>query len=373
MCSLTGLYILDRDALDAVYGPEEREAIDRHVRIAAPAMTRACVKRDASVLEEVDVLFSGWGGPRLDETFLDRAPRLKAVFYAAGSVSGVVTPQAWERGVVITSAALANAVPVAEYTLAALLFSLRHGWHHMRQVREVKHFPPRDGAPGSYGSTIGLISMGMTARELVRLLRPFDLKVLTYDPYLTESDARQLGVERVSLSALFERSDVCSLHSPLLPETVGLIGREHFTAMKPGATFINTARGQIVREREMIEVAHNRPDLQFVLDVTDPEPPEPGCPLYSLPNVVLTPHIAGSLGGERRRLGRYMVEELQRYVADEPLRWVVTPEMALDSSHRPKNLSRQAFRLALAASQPAGFQAYGPVGEASVSARPAST
>jgi phosphoglycerate dehydrogenase-like enzyme len=107
-----------------------------------------------------------------------------------------------------------------------------------------------------------------------------------------------------------------------------MITGAHIASMKQGATFINTARGAIVRENEMIEVLKQRPDLQAVLDVTYPEPPAAGSPLYTLPNVILTPHIAGSMDAECRRMGRYMVEELRRYVAGKPLRWEVTREAA---------------------------------------------
>jgi phosphoglycerate dehydrogenase-like enzyme len=98
--------------------------------------------------------------------------------------------------------------------------------------------------------------------------------------------------------------------------------------MKPGATFINTARGAVVREQEMIAVLQQRPDLFAVLDVTYPEPPEPDSPLYTLPNVVLTPHIAGAMGVECNRMGRYMVEELKRYLRGDSLEWGITREMA---------------------------------------------
>ncbi len=110
----------------------------------------------------------------------------------------------------------------------------------------------------------------------------------------------------------------------------------HLSSMKPGATFLNTARGAIVREEEMIDVARTRPDLQFILDVTHPEPPTPGSPLFTLPNVIVTPHIAGSMDNECRRMGRAMVDELRRYLAGEPLRWEVTPQLAARSSHRPQ-------------------------------------
>jgi phosphoglycerate dehydrogenase-like enzyme len=120
-----------------------------------------------------------------------------------------------------------------------------------------------------------------------------------------------------------------SCHAPLVDDTRGLVTGAHLAAMKTGATFVNTARGAVVRESELVEVLAGRPDLEAVLDVTDPEPPAPGSPLYTLPNVVLTPHIAGSVGHERRRLGSAIVEELRNYVSGLPLRWEVTRERAL--------------------------------------------
>jgi len=121
---------------------------------------------------------------------------------------------------------------------------------------------------------------------------------------------------------------VVSLHAPWLDETVGMIQGDHFAAMKHDATFINTARGAIVREDEMIAVLQDRPDLWALLDVTYPEPPVPGSPLYTLPNVVLTPHIAGSLDNECRRMGRLAVEDLRKFVNGEALTWEIGREQA---------------------------------------------
>jgi phosphoglycerate dehydrogenase-like enzyme len=112
--------------------------------------------------------------------------------------------------------------------------------------------------------------------------------------------------------------------------------------MKQGATFINTARGELIREKEMLEVLSRRPDLQAVLDVTIKEPPEEESLFYSLENIVLTPHIAGSAGHECQRMGRYMVDELQRYLAGDALKYALTEKSVMRSSHRPvaANLAR---------------------------------
>jgi phosphoglycerate dehydrogenase-like enzyme len=152
---------------------------------------------------------------------------------------------------------------------------------------------------------------------------------------MSAADADRLGVRPATLDEVFATADVVSVHTPLLRETTGMIGRRHLASMKPGATFINTARGGVIVEPELIAVAREREDLQFVLDVTAPEPPLATSPLFDLPNVMLTPHIAGSVGPECRRLGQYMAEELERYVAGVPMKWAVTREMAQRSTHRP--------------------------------------
>lgn len=325
---LKALYLLDERSLPLIYGPDEQRAIAELVDFIGPPQTRQSIQRNLSLLADVEVLLSGWHAPVMDKAFLDAAPKLRAVFYGAGSTRYFTTEAFWERGIVLTSAAAANAIPAAEYTQSVIVLSLKHFWQLSAQTKNGGGWDPTRAMPGCYGSTVGLISLGMVARKTLELLRPFELRRLVSCPFLTDEEARRLGVERCGLEELFRRSDVVSLHTPDLPETRGMIRGEHFAMMKPGATFINTARGAIVRETEMIEVLRKRPDLTAVLDVTDPEPPALDSPLRSLPNVVLTPHIAGSMGAEIKRLGRCMVEELQRYVAGKPLRWQITREAA---------------------------------------------
>jgi phosphoglycerate dehydrogenase-like enzyme len=334
-----GIYVLDPESFGLVYGPDEQRDIAALVDVIAPPLSADDLLNQPRLLAEVDMMFSGWKGPRLSDELFELAPGLKAVFYAAGSMARMLTPAVWERGIMVTSALEANAVPVAEYALASILFSLKHGWRLSRMTKASRTHPDRNQATGVYGATVGLISLGTIARKLLELLQPFDVNVLVYDPFLGEGEPEALGVEQVSLEELFLRSDVVSLHTPSFPETRGMIAGEHIASLKQGATFINTARGDLVREKEMIEVLSRRPDLQAVLDVTAEEPPEPTSLLYTLENVLLTPHIAGSAGNECRRLGRCMVEELRRYVAGEPLKYVLTETSVQRSSHRPIEVS----------------------------------
>jgi len=323
-----GLFLLNPDAYERIYGEPEREAIRARVDITAPLQTRQSIEADPDVLSDVEMIFSGWGMAELTEDFIRAAPNLEVVFYGAGSIRYFATDAAWDRGIVITSAYAANAVPVSEYTLAQILLSLKRTWYYARQIKKEQRWIPKGSVPGAFESTVGLISLGKIGRLVAERLQPFDLKVLAYDPYVPSAEAEALGVELVELDHVFERADVVSLHAPKLPETLGMITGAHLAAMKENATFINTARGAIVREQEMIEVLQSRSDLYAILDVTDPEPPVPGSPLYTLPNVVLTPHIAGSIGTECRRMGQTMVAELARYLAGEPLRWSISREDA---------------------------------------------
>lgn len=168
----------------------------------------------------------------------------------------------------------------------------------------------------------------MIAKKVCELLKPFDVEVLVSSSYGSPEQEKQFGVRFASMEEIFETCDCVSLHTPLLDSTRGLITAEHFRLMKQGASFINTARGAVVRENEMIDVLNERPDLTAVLDVTDPEPPNPDSPLLTMPNVVLTPHLAGSFHHECRRMGQYMIDELSRFLNDKPLHWEITREKA---------------------------------------------
>lgn len=318
--STQAAYILETTAHDVIYGEQERLQLGRLLNFPLPPLTKDSWREHRKDLELLDVIYSGWGSPVLDGEFLDFLPSLKMVFHGAGTVKPYVTDEFWERGVRITSAARVNAIPVAEFTFAEIIFSLKHGWQAMAATRNARRFVRNDEqVPSAYGSTVGLISLGHTGRLVAQRLAALDVKILAFDPYVSASEAARLGVEVCSLLELFARSDVISCHTPLLAQTTHLLGGEHFSAMKRGATFINTARGSVVNEPAMVAVLAKRPEIFAVLDVTDPEPPEENSPLFHLPNVVITPHIAGSIGRECRRMGQMMVEETTRFLSGAPL------------------------------------------------------
>ena len=323
------LFLLGADAFRTIYGPRQMEALRDLVEILEPLPGAASAPPGTDVPSGVQLLFGGWGTPALTASLMDKMPRLEAVFYGAGSIRAVTSDDFWARNIPITSSYAANAVPVAEFAEAQMILALKRAWSHAAAVRASGRYT-REGIAGAYGSTVGIVSLGMIGQLLAKRLQSHDLHVLAYDPFFTQeqSDALNFHVRLCSLETLFAESEVVSLHTPSLPSTRGLITRQLLASLKPYATFINTSRGAVVDEPGLIEVLQQRPDLTALLDVTDPEPPVPGSPLYTLPNVFLTPHIAGSLAGECARMGELAVGECRRFLAGEPLRWAISREQA---------------------------------------------
>ncbi|MEV3936651.1 hydroxyacid dehydrogenase [Glycomyces sp. NPDC049804] len=279
-------------------------------------------------LAEIEVIVSGWGAPLLDADVLERAPKLRAVLHAAGSVKGHLGEAVWERGIEVASAADANALPVAEYTLAAILmagkgiFDLRERFRDERTF-ELGYIHPE---VGNFGLRVGLIGASAIGRRVAELLRPFDVDVLLADPYVSEEDAAALGTRLVGLDRLVTEAHVVSVHAPDLPETRHLIDAARLAAMKDGTVLVNTSRGRLVDTDALVaELRTGR--LSAVLDVTHPEPPPADSPLFDLPNVFMTPHVAGSQGNELARMGQCIVEEAERLAAGLPLAHRVDPEL----------------------------------------------
>lgn len=313
------LIVAMRDAAlaEQLFDDTARGRLAAAAEVAPGIMTDAGDPRWDVALAEADVLLTGWGGPRLDADLLARAPRLAAVAHAAGTVKRIVTPEVWARGIRVSSAADANGVPVAEYALAMILLSSKRVFDAERHLRATRHLQwDPAGEFGSNGLTVGIVGASRIGRRVLELLRPFDLRVLLSDPTLGIREATSLGAELVALPDLLARSAVVSLHAPLIDSTKGMIGSEQLALMPDHATLINTARGGLVDTDALVEqVAADR--IRAVLDVTDPEPLPPDHPLYELPGVTLTPHVAGALGNELPRLGAHAVDEIVRFARGE--------------------------------------------------------
>lgn len=282
------------------------------------------------LLGEAEILVTGWGCPMITPEVLRAAPKLALIAHAAGTVKYTVDPAAYVAGIRVTHSAEANAVPVAEFTLASILFSAKH----IFTLRDLYRADPSrrssyalgDSEIGNFRRTVGIVGASRIGRRVIELLRNFDYSVLLYDPFVQPGDPDLAGVELVELDALMARSDVVSIHAPSLPSTRGMIGARQLKLMQDGASFINTARGALIDEAALVaELQTGR--IFGVIDVTEPEIPPLDSPLFTLPNVFLTPHVAGAIGTERLRLGLMAVEEIERFIAGKPMLYEVQPEL----------------------------------------------
>ncbi|MBT5876206.1 MAG: hydroxyacid dehydrogenase, partial [Candidatus Latescibacteria bacterium] len=274
---------------------------------------------------DLEVIFSTWGMFPLTGDQLDSLPNLKAVFYAAGTVQQFARPFL-ERGIVVVSGWGANAVPVAEFTLAQILLSNKNYFQNARDSAHPESRKSATGGPGNFGETVSLLGAGMVGRNVLKLLKPFSLTVLVFDPFLDAEEAVELGVTKVCLDEAFSRSHVVSNHLANLPETERMIRGSHIASMQSHAVFINTGRGATVAEEEMVDVLRARTDLTALLDVTFPEPPASDSPLYGLENVFMTNHIAGSMNNEVVRLVDYVLEDFEAWQNGRPMRYAITLE-----------------------------------------------
>jgi phosphoglycerate dehydrogenase-like enzyme len=312
-----------------VWPSDRLQAIAERCELDPTLINPTNFDRHLDRLSEVEVGFSTWGMPKFTTEQVARMPKLKAVFYAAGSVQAFARPLL-AADVKVFSAWVANGIPVAEFTLSQILLSCKG---YFRNIHEIHSNPQANirktapSGPGIYNATVALIGFGVIARKLSELLRNFSVNVLVVDPFVDDNTLREYGVTRATLEEAFADALVVSNHLPNIPPTVGMLEGKHFRSMRDGASFINTGRGQQIREDEMIAVLRDRPDLTALLDVTFPEPSPPESPLYTLPNVRISSHIAGSINNEVVRMADFMLEEYDRWIAGRPTRYEVTLEM----------------------------------------------
>ena len=325
------IFAFDPDKTEHVFEADTLDRLGRTCTILSPAPLTSFASPEARLLlGEAEILVSGWGCPILSPDVLRAAPSLKLIAHAAGTVKYTIDPLAYEKGIRVTHAAEANAVPVAEFTLAAILFANKRVF----ELRDLYRADPTrrttyqlmDQKIGNFRRTVGLVGASRIGRKVAAMLAGFDLNVLLYDPFVEAGDPIAMQAELIDLDTLMARSDVVSVHAPSLPSTKRMIGAAQLGRMKDGAAFINTARGALVDEAALVaELQTGR--IQAVIDVTDPEIPPSDSPLFSLPNVFLTPHVAGAIGTERARLGLMAVEEIERYTRGEALLYEIEPAL----------------------------------------------
>ncbi len=314
-------------SLEKVYSVDQRKRLAGVFDVVPEFVNSENLPKMLPALTDLDVIFSTWGMLSLDESTLSKMPRLRAVFYAAGSVQGFACPFL-EKGIRVTTARRANGQPVAEFTLAQIILSLKGYFVNTREYAEKRgNKQGRAVGPGAYGETVALLGCGTIARHLLGLLRHLDIKVLVFDPFMDEREAGQLGVTKASLEECFERAYVVSNHIPNMESTWNTLTGSHFASMRKGATFINTGRGATVENAGFVKSFTVRQDLTALLDVTWPEPLPPDSPIFDLPNVHVSTHIAGSTSTEVTRMGDETIQAFYEWLQSGVIRDEVTLKM----------------------------------------------
>lgn len=313
-----------------VYSEETIKFLEENAELDRTVYNKAALEQNPEKFKDTEFIFTSWSMTQLSrEEIKALLPSLKAVFYAAGTVQYFARPFL-NCGVKVFSAWAANAVPVAEYTVAQIILANKGfyrasavmGKGEVQRARDISN-----SYNGNFGENIGIIGAGMIGKLVIEMLKNYKLNVFVFDPFLPDEKAEELGVKKCSLEELFASCRVVSNHLANNEQTKGMLNSKLFEALLPNATFINTGRGAQVVEDDLVSVLEKRSDITAILDVTDPEPPVAGHKFYSLPNCILTPHIAGSKGKEVNRMAEYMAEEYIKFTNNQPSSYNVTLEM----------------------------------------------
>ena len=268
---------------------------------------------------------------RIDAPLMDAAPRLKVVSNYAVGFNNIDIPAATTRGIAVgnTPGVLTDAT--ADMAFCLLIGAARRlvDGHQYGQTGHWKTWEPL-GHLGQdlAGRTLGIIGMGRIGYALAKRCRAgWDMKVLYHDMYPNAKAEQEFGAKRVDLDALLQESDFVSVHTDLNEQTRGLFNLARFKQMKPTAVFVNTARGPIVVEKDLVEALKTGLIFAAGLDVTDPEPPVPQSQLYGVPNLIVAPHIASATVGTRNAMAEICAGNLLAGVSGQKLPAWVNPEV----------------------------------------------
>ena len=298
-----------------------------------PSEDPAEIERLRRKLADVDVLLVCHGSPLIGGAMMDAAPRLKLIGELEGDrfANRIDVEAAAERGIRVVDSTHGSSLPVAEWALALMLIGLRNAGAQFRRLIAGEEFRRSKDDPGYRGGeltgqTVGLIGLGHISRRLIELLVPFHCTLLVHDPYVPKELALAVGAQLTSLERVMRDADIVVCLAPLTPRTHRMIGTAELAWLKPDSVFVNVSRGAIVDPDALIERARQG-DIRVSLDVFDPEPIPAGSPIRDLPNVFLSPHIAGVTAACRPRFLSFMVDEIERFVAGHETMFDLSPRV----------------------------------------------
>jgi phosphoglycerate dehydrogenase-like enzyme len=321
----------DSDRLNYVYKMGRREKFESELDILPGIVTEKNLDEHKAFLREADVIITTWNFiPFSDAQISEYFPRLRLVLYGAGTVQYFARPFL-NRGIKVVSAWAAIAYSVAEMAASLILLANKGYFQVLLSYKNDGHWAAHklcaDTFPGNYDIKVGILGAGMVGSMVAERLSQSRLEILAFDPFLSGEKAKALNVKKVSLEELFSSCQTISNHMANNPQTEKMLNYRLFSLMKDNAAFINTGRGASVVEADLARALREKPGRTAILDVTAPEPVEAGHEFLSMPNVILTPHIAGSAELEVTRQADYMFDELLRFRAGEKLQYEVTLPM----------------------------------------------
>lgn len=275
-------------------------------------------------IADYDACITSWGSCKFTPQVLQRAKKLKFIGHAAGTVVPIVDEAVFSTGITVVNANSALARSTAELALTLMMAGAWeiYGYNlRLKQGQWSKN--SSETVLGLYRQTIGLIGYGDISRELIRLLKPFDARILLYSGHCTKAEAEDLGVELCPLEELLKSSRIISLHNTLTPSTRGMLGKKELAMIRDQSLLVNTARGPIIDEKALLQELESGRILA-ALDVYEQEPLDPNHNLLKLPNVLCAPHIGGFSSYWKTRLGETVIDDLARFIKGQPVQGEIT-------------------------------------------------
>ena len=319
----------NKGKFNLVFSEDVMKKLKQYGEISPELINKGSLEKHKDFLSECEVAFATWGMLRLSEDEIKKyLPKLKIVFYAAGTVQYFAKPFL-NCGVRVFSAFAANAVPVAEYTVSQIILASKGFYQGAKRYRPAlpASFIHTQKSRGNFDIKVGLAGLGSIGSMVAERLKEYDVEVFAFDPFCSEEKAEKLGVKLVDLETLFKECDVISNHLANKKELKNVFTGKHFSSMKKYSTFINTGRGDQVNEWALAKNLILHPSRTAVLDVLKIEYIPYINPLFWCPNAIITPHIAGSMGKETHRMAYYMIEQLDNCLNGKETQYEVTKEM----------------------------------------------
>jgi len=306
--------------------------------------------RIAAALADVDVLIVR-SRTRVTAELLDHAPRLRLIGRPGTGIDNIDLAAATRRGIVVMNTPAGNSISAAEHAIALLLALARRIPQANASLRTGKWERHRFVGSELDQKLLGIVGFGKIGMEVARRARGFNMQILVYDPFVSEAVARDHGVALVGLDDLLARADVVTLHAPLTQATRGLLGKDAFARMRPGALLVNAARGELVDESALLEALRAGRIGGAALDVFSNEPnPDPA--LVGLDNVVATPHIGASTVEAQEKVGYDIAVQIRDYFSSGEVRNAVNfPSISPSENRKIAPYLDLAERLGCFASQ----------------------